>query len=306
MGKGCGHDHHHGHHHGHSHAHHHGDQKLGVAVFINVVLTAAQLVGGIFAGSLALIADALHNFSDAGALLLALIARRIARRAPDDKRTYGYKKVETLAAFTNFLILILIAAWLAVEAVMRFFDPNPVMGNIVFILAALGLVINGGTALLVRAQARTNQNMRAAYLHNVTDAFSSLGVMVAGFLITSYGWVWVDPLITILISAYIVIHAMHDFPHIINILIDGKPGSLSTNKIVEQIRTVPGVQDMHHIHIRQLGENVYALEAHILIGENQIPVDRIKAGIKEILIAAGIEHSTLEFEMEICGSPGCD
>ncbi len=299
----CNHDH--GHHH-HHHGHAHGDGKLGWAVVINIVLTIAQLVGGIMAGSLALIADALHNFSDAGALLLALIARRIARRAPDDVRTYGYKKVETLAAFTNFLILILIALWLGVEAVMRFFEPQAVQGGIVFVLAGIGFVINGGTALLVRAQAKGNQNIRAAYLHNLTDAVSSLGVMIAGVLIIWGGWSWIDPLITLAISAYIISHAMHDFPHIINILIDGKPQTISTNKIVDGIKAIPGVQDMHHVHIRQLSENDFALEAHILIDKNEVSGDRIKAAIKDFLKLAGVEHSTLEFEMEICAHPDCD
>lgn len=298
------HCHHHNHnHHGHSHSH--GDGKIGWAVAINVVLTVAQLIGGILSGSLALIADAIHNFSDAGALLLALIARKIARRAPDDKRTYGYLKVETLAAFTNFFTLILIAGWLAFEAVQRFFEPVPVIGQTMLILAGIALVIDIGTALLIRKEAKTNQNMRAAYLHNITDAVSSLGVIIAGYLIIQFGWVWVDPLITLAISVYIVVHAMHDLPHIINILIDGKPPEISKNKIVDEVKALDGVQDMHHIHIRQLGENVFALEAHIVIEENKFPVDQLKMRIKEILKNSGVEHSTLEFEMEICANPSC-
>ena len=314
MGKHGHHHHDHGHdhdhadhdhpHRGHSHSHSHGDGKIGVAVFINIVLTLAQLVGGVLAGSLALIADALHNFSDAGALLLALIARKIARRAPDDRRSYGYKKVETLAAFTNFLILILIAVWLGVEAVMRFFAPETVQGNIVFILAALGFVINGGTALLVRAQAKGNQNMRAAYLHNVTDAMSSLGVMIAGVLISFYGWNWLDPLITLAISAYIIIHAMHDFPDIINILIDGKCPGISTRQISEKIRAADGVTGVHHLHLRQLGEGTHAMEAHIVIADG-FDLDGVKGRIKSILLENGIGHSTLEFEFQPCATPDC-
>lgn len=309
---GCSHHHHnhndHAHdHHGHSHSHHHhhhGDGKIGWAVAINIVLTVAQLIGGIFAGSLALIADAVHNFSDAGALLLALIARKIARRAPDDKRTYGYQKVETLAAFTNFLVLILIAIWLAVEAVMRFFMPESVQGNIVFILAAIGFLINGGTALLVRAQAKDNQNMRAAYLHNVTDAVSSLGVMLAGFMIIEFGWNWLDPLITLAISAYIVVHAMHDFPDIINILIDGKAPRVKTDEITYAVRAVDGVGDIHHLHVRQLGEGTHALEAHIVLAADAV-LDDVKLRIKECLEKLDIAHSTLEFESVDCGK-GCD
>ena len=298
---GCSHNHSHGHHH---HGHSHGDGKIGWAVVINMILTLAQLIGGIFAGSLALIADAIHNFSDAGALLLALIARKIARRAPDDKRTYGYKKVETLAAFTNFLILILIALWLAIEAVMRFFEPVEVMGQIMFILAGIALVIDIGTALLIRKEAKTNQNMRAAYLHNIADAVSSVGVMVAGFCIIQFGLNWIDPLITLGISVYIIVHAMHDFPSIINILIDGKSDEIVTDQIAQTIACVEGVSGVHHIHLRQLGEGAHALEAHIVIDENQ-EIDQVKLRLKECLKSLNIAHSTFEFETNICGKPSC-
>jgi len=303
---GCDH-HHHDHdssHHGHNHSHSHGDGKIGLAVVINIVLTVAQLVGGILAGSLALIADALHNFSDAGALLLALVARKIARRAPDDVRTYGYKKVETLAAFTNFLVLILIALWLGLEAVMRFFHPEPVTGQIVFVLAGLGFLINGGTALLVRVQAKENQNMRAAYLHNLTDAVSSLGVMIAGLAIMKFGWFWLDPVITLAISIYIVIHAMHDFPDIINILIDGKGSDLSAKEILEKVSGINGVENIHHLHLRQMGENIHALEAHILLKENT-PIETVKLEVKACLRNLGIQHSTLEFETVSCAQADC-
>lgn len=299
---GCSHNHSHAHHH---HGHAHGDGKIGWAVAINIVLTLAQLIGGFLAGSLALIADAIHNFSDAGALLLALIARKIARRAPDEKRTYGYKKVETLAAFTNFLILILIALWLAVEAVMRFFDPVPVMGQIMFVLAGIALAIDVGTALLIRKEAKTNQNMRAAYLHNIADAVSSVGVMVAGFCIIQFGWTWIDPLITLGISVYIVIHAMHDFPSIINILIDGKSDELATEQIEKALFAVQGVSGIHHLHIRQLGEGANALEAHIVIDENE-EIDQVKLRLKDCLRTLNISHSTFEFETSICGKPSCN
>lgn len=298
---GCGHSHHQGHHH---HGHAHGDGKIGWAVVINMLLTLAQLVGGLFAGSLALIADAIHNFSDAGALLLALIARKIARRAPDEKRTYGYKKVETLAAFTNFLVLILIALWLAVEAVMRFFEPVPVTGQIMFILAGVALVIDVGTALLIRKEAKTNQNMRAAYLHNIADAVSSVGVMIAGFCIIQFGWTWIDPLITLGISAYIVFHAIHDFPDIINILIDGKSSDLSKSAITKDLCDLDGVEEVHHLHIRQLGEGSHAIEAHVVL-KRDFEIDTVKLLIKEKLKALDIHHSTIEFETEICGKPSC-
>ena len=142
----CDGSHHHHHHHGHNH--HHADNKLSWAVGINILLTIAQIIAGVMAGSLALIADALHNLSDAAAMILALVARKISRRHADEKRTYGYKKVETLAAFTNFITLIIIGLWLGYEAVSRFFSPNIIDGWVVVWVAGLAIVINGTTALL--------------------------------------------------------------------------------------------------------------------------------------------------------------
>lgn len=290
-----------------NHSHHgrpQSDGKIGWAVAINILLTVAQFIGGLLAGSLALIADAIHNFSDAGALLLALIARKIARRAPDDKRSYGYKKVETLAAFTNFLVLVLIALWLAIEAVMRFFEPVPVIGQTMLMLAGFALIVDIATALLVRKEAKTNQNMRAAYLHNIADAISSVGVMIAGFCIMQFGWTWIDPLITFGISGYIILHAMHDFPSIINILIDGKSSVLSSEDIAKKLMQIEGVKDVHHMHIRQLGEGANALEAHVVLAESA-DMDMVKLRLKECLKLSGVFHSTIEFEKQPCAISDC-
>lgn len=306
---GHGHDcdggHHHKHYdHHHGHSHHHGDQKLTWAVGINVVLTVAQIIAGVLSGSLALIADALHNLSDAAAMVLALVARKISRRDADDKRTYGYKKVETLAAFTNFITLIIIGLWLGYEAVSRFFNPNIIDGWVVVWVAALGIVINGWTAWLTYRESKESQNIRAAFLHNLTDMFASVGVVVAGILILTLGWEWVDPLITLIISIYVLWHAAQDLPGICNILIDGAPEDIHLPSVVNEMKSVDGVADVHHVHIRYLDEKSYALEAHIVAHDNAA-IDAIKTHLKEKLNVLNITHSTLEFEDQICSEQNC-
>lgn len=198
----------------------------------------------------------------------------------------------------------MIALWLGCEAVLKFLNPEPITGHLVLILAAAGFIINGATAMLIRSQAKNNQNMRAAYLHNITDAVSSLGVMVAGYAIMNYGWLWLDPAITLLISAYIIFHAMHDFPAIINILIDGKSSALSAQSLSDNLETIDGVKSVHHLHLRQLGEGSHALEAHVVLAKNA-DMDSVKFRLKERIGQLGIHHSTIEFEGELCASAEC-
>ena len=217
---GCNHHHHH---HGQHNHHLSVDNKLSWAAGINIILTIAQIIAGVFSGSLALIADALHNLSDAAAMVLALVARKISRRHADDKRTYGYKKVEPLAAFTNFITLIVIGLWLAYEALTRFFMPQTIDGWIVVWVAGLAILINGATAWLTFKDSKNSQNIRAAFIHNLTDMFSSVGVVVAGICILMFGWTWIDPLMTLIISGYVLWYAIKDLPKICNILIDGVP-----------------------------------------------------------------------------------
>lgn len=290
--------------HGHHHHHHAGaDTKLSWAAGINIILTIAQMLAGVFSGSLALIADALHNLSDAAAMVLALVARKISRRHADTKRTYGYKKVETLAAFTNFLTLIVIGLWLAVEALTRFFVTHTIDGWIVIWVAGLAIIINGGTAWLTYHGAKDSQNIRAAFLHNLTDMISSVGVVIAGICILLFGWTWIDPLITLIISGYVLYFAMKDLPEICNILIDGVPSEINLQDITQHIQEIDGVTNVHHVHIRYLNEHSYALEAHILTPA--IDIEDLKTRIKSELAHHKIEHATLEFESAPCENTAC-
>lgn len=300
---GHSHSHHCGHHH-HAHTHDGVEQRLSWSMWLNIALTLAQIIGGIVSGSLALIAEAVHNFSDAATLLMAVLARKIGKRKPDAKRTYGYKKVETLAGYTNFISLILISLWLAGEAVARLINPEPVGGWTVIILATIAFVVNASTVLLLKRDQSHSQNVRAAFLHNVADSLSSLGVIIAGVLIVLFDWHWIDPVITLLISVYIVWHAIHDLPVAVNILIDGAPDNVNLTQVVNEMRMADGVADVHHVHIRYLDEHSYALEAHIVPKEGASQ-EAIKQVLKDRLLSLKITHSTLEFERKNCGLSSC-
>ncbi|MCB1558120.1 MAG: cation transporter [Alphaproteobacteria bacterium] len=290
---------------GHHHSHQEGDVKLTYAFGVNVLLSIVQVVAGIFSGSLALIADSLHNLSDAFSLFLALVARKIARKKPDAKRTYGYKKVEVLSAYTNYVILMTISVWLIFEAVMRFISPEPVMGWTVIWVSIVAVFVNLGTVALTFHDAKHSQNVRAAYLHNLGDALSSVGVLVAGILIIAFGWWWVDPLITLAISLYIMRHVWGHIPEVANILIDGNSGEDQADAIKSQILTIEGVCSLHHFHARALDEHQLAIEAHIVMEQGQV-ADVLRARIKSHLMEHfKIHHAFLEIEAVDCGQRGC-
>lgn len=296
--KSCHHDHSH-------HHHHHHDTRLSWALGVNVLLSAVQVVAGIVSGSLALVADALHNLSDAAALLMAIIARKIARREPDARRTYGYKKVETLSAYTNYVVLILISLWLMAEAVFRLLRPEDVHGWTVVWVSVLAVIVNLGTVFLVREGAQESQNVRAAYLHNLGDALSSVGVVVGGLLIVSFGWTWVDPLLTFLIAGFILRHVLHDVRSVADILIDGNPAYERADEIVAAIKDLEGVADVHHFHMRALDEHRNGIEAHVVICQDaaaETVRSKIKADLKEKF---GISHAFLEMEATDCGERLC-
>ena len=245
LGASQDHGHSHGHSHGHGgHGHHHhhhldpssGDARIVAAVIANFALTIAQIIGGIFSGSLALIADALHNMSDAMALVIAFFARRIARRPANEGMSFGYGRAEVVAALINYVTLIIVAVYLVYEGIMRFFEPEPVTGWIMVIIAGVALVIDLATAALTYSMSKTSMNIRAAFLHNVADALGSVAVILAGTLVILYGWTWVAPLVTLMISAYILWHVWAESGGAIRVLMLGTPGQLDFNQVVAAMR----------------------------------------------------------------------
>lgn len=289
------------------HRHHHGDpskvgeRRLWWAVGANLLLTLAQVIGGLVSGSLSLIADALHNFSDAASLLIALVAIRIGRKPPDQFNTFGYKRAETVAALINLTTLIIIGLYLCYEAILRFITPEPIAGWTVIIVAGIALIVDVFTALLTYSQSKSSMNIRAAFLHNVTDALASVGVIITGSLILLYGWIWTDAAMTLLIAGYILYQGLTEIPKVIHLLMEGTPEGIEINEVIATMKDIQGVKDVHHVHIWQLDEQRNALECHVVMDRRVMNMDDLKTNLKSLLHEKfEIEHSTLEFEEKSC------
>lgn len=286
----------HDHHHHHHHAGEGGDHRVALAIVVNVILSAAQIVGGVFAGSVALIADAVHNLSDAAALGLAFAARRIARRPADARMTFGYGRAEVVAALINYTALIVISIWLAGEGVMRLIHPPAVEGWVVVWLAGLALLINGGTAALTFALSKDSMNIRAAFLHNLGDAATSLAVMIAGTLIILFDWRLIDPLVTLAISAWMLWICVTEIGPVIRILMLGAPPGVPADDVLARISAIDGVEDVHHLHLWQIDEHETSVEAHlVLTGDADAVAGRVRAMLLEDF---HIHHATLAIETQ--------
>lgn len=298
--------------HSHSHGHEHGkdlsDIRLVLAVAVNVGLTLAQIIGGIVSGSLSLIADALHNLNDAASLGIALFARRIARKPANKHMTFGYSRAEVIAALINLVTLIIVGLYLVYEAAFRYFEPQPIQGWIVVIVAGIALAVDIVTALLTYAMSKESLNVKAAFLHNVSDALASVGVIVAGTLIILYDFYIVDLIVTLLIAGYVLYQGFSTIGRTIRILMGATPEDCDIDALVVAMRQVDGVQGVHHIHVWELNERDRALEAHVATKAADLNyIEGIKTAIKVMLSQQfRIVHSTLEFEIDSAAHTGGD
>jgi len=276
-----------------------GDSRVAWAIAVNMLLTLAQVVGGILSGSLALIADALHNFSDAISLVIAFFARKIARRPADPRMSFGYGRAEVVAALVNYTTLIVIAVYLMYEGVTRFFQPEPIDGWLVVWIAMLALVVDLITALLTYSMAKTSMNIRAAFLHNVADALGSVAVIVAGVAVILFNWTWVDPAVTILISLYILWHVQSEIGETIRVLMLGAPPDLDPEEVASAIEAMDGVREVHHVHLWSMQENQPALTAHLVVEDSAwSQAEEVRGLVKQTMRDSfGIGHLTLEVEM---------
>lgn len=295
-------------HHGHTHIDPTtGDKRVAGAIAVNMLLTSAQVIGGILSGSLALIADALHNFSDAIALIIAFLARKIARRPADPRMSFGYGRAEVVAALINYTTLIVLSVYLMYEGLMRFFQPEPVNGWIVVWIAALALIVDLITAALTYTMAKDSMNIRAAFIHNVADALGSVAVIIAGSAVILFGWTWVDPAVTILIAVYILWHVKSEISETIRVLMLGAPSDLIPEDVATAIEATEGVAGVHHIHLWSMQEREPALTAHLEIAAlHWSDANSIRLAVKETLKSGfGIGHVTLELERtdQACTAP---
>ncbi len=272
------------------------DKVLLISLIIKLILATSQITAGIYSNSMALIADALHNLTDSSALLIALFAQVIAKRPPDALKTFGYKRVEVVAALINLTTMILMGIYLIIEAVGRVFSPHYIESEIVIITALVAFIVDALVAALLYLISRNSINLKAAFLDSVSDALGSIAVFISGILIMYYNLHAADVVITILIAIYIIYHATNHLPQVINILVGAKPKGLDLTSLTQNLEETEGVINIHHMHVWQLDEVQNALEAHVVIN-NFENMEKIKEHLKTTLKEKyNIGHSTLEFE----------
>lgn len=284
--------------HGHSHSTPETGFRLALVVGLNFLITVAEVVGGLISGSLSLISDALHNFSDGIAVIIAWIAIRLDARPRTDQYTFGLKRAQVLAAVINAGALVAISLYLFVEAWNRFVDPHPIEGMLMTGVATIGLVANVlGTWLLHRGS-KQNMNLKAAYLHLFSDAVSSMGVILGGLAITFYGITWVDPLLTVLIGVYVLRESLLILWDALGIFILRAPRGLTLEEIRVAIRAVPGVIGIHHLHLWEVAEHDIHFEGHIVLADQPLrDTEVIRVAIEELLHERfDINHATLQIE----------
>ncbi len=292
---------------GHTHHHHHerSGKNLLISILLNIAITVAQVIGGIISGSLALLSDALHNFSDVLSLIISYLANRFTHKKASSKRTFGYKRAEIMAAFINSATLIVIAIVLIKEAIERFFQPEPIAPNLVIWLSALGIAVNGFSVLLIKKDAGNNMNMRSAYLHLLTDMMASIAVLAGGLLMYFYQLFWIDPVLTIAIGLYLIYMGYDLLKSSTKVLMLFTPDQIEVDGMVREISRDPAIRNVHHVHLWQLNEHEIHLEAHIDFHEN-ISIqefDDILKGIEErVYQIYGITHVSIQPEFGKCHS----
>lgn len=248
--------------------HHHkptvSGKNLLFSIILNLVITFAQLIGGIISGSLALISDAIHNFSDVVSLIVSYIANILAQRNSQTiRKTFGYKRAEIIAAFFNASSLIVIAIFLGIEAIKRFYNPVEIESNLVIGLAILGILVNGFSVLLLKKDAEHNLNMKSAYIHLMADMLTSFAVLTGGLLMKYFQIYWIDSVLTMIISIYLIIMSWKIFIDSLQILMLFAPKNIVVEKVVEELCRIEAIKNIHHVHIWQLNDQDAYFEAHI-------------------------------------------
>lgn len=299
MGAGHNHSHGHGHSHGGNGEHRSRNQKqLGVVLVLITVYMIAEVIGGLLTNSLALLADAGHMLSDAGALGLSLFALWIADRPSSSRHTYGYYRTEILAALINGATLVAVSIYIFVEAYARFSAPPLVQGPLMMGIATGGLVINLAGLWILNAGKSESLNVRGAWLHVLTDALGSLGAITAGALIWAFGWHWADPLASVLIGVLVLYSSWALLKETVAVLMEGAPGHIDVDEVDSTIRTINGVCSVHDLHVWTITSGMTALSAHVVTDGNRKHRGLLKELQKTLNKKFGIAHSTIQIEPE--------
>lgn len=289
----------------HDHSHHHiSGKNIGITILLNIIITIAQMIGGAISGSVALLTDALHNFSDVIALLLSYFTNRLAKRKSTLKQTFGYKRAEILSAFINSATLIFIAIYLIIEAIDRFYNPQEVLSDLVIYFALGSIVINFVSVLLLSKDAKENMNMKSAYLHLLTDVMTSVAVMIGGILMKYFEIYWIDGVLSILIAIYLIYSSYKILWASIKILMQFTPEEVDVEKISDEIKSLDQIKNVHHVHFWQLNDKQLFFEAHIDLEQDlQITeFQEILNEVEEVLKKHRITHFNIQPEYQRCAN----
>jgi cobalt-zinc-cadmium efflux system protein len=279
-----------------------GYRYLKITLAIVLAVMVVEVIGGIFSGSLALLGDAGHMLVDALAIGLSLLAMTLARRPATATKTFGYHRLEILAALANGTILVLVSVYIFYEAYQRFLEPPAVKTPLMLLVASIGLLANLVGVILLNRASHRSLNVKAAFWHIIGDTISSIGVIIAGIVILFTGWYVADPIAAIVIGCIIIWGAVRIVSESVNILLEAVPKHIEIAEVIGSIRDVPGVNEVHDIHLWTITSNIYALSAHLKIDDQMVSssVDIVTTVRRKLAQRFNISHTTLQLECESC------
>ena len=295
-----------------SHHHDHVDvtetsgKRLLLTLALNFIIPVAQVVGGIISNSMALISDAIHNFSDFTAVLISYVAFRIGRKGAAPENTFGYRRAEVMAALINSAILVGASIFIVYEAVIRFLHPEPVIGGIVMILAGVGILGNGFSAWLLHRDSKDNLNIRGAFLHMMGDLLTSVVVLINGAILMFKPWYWLDPLLSLLIVVFILKNCWNIVKEATAVLMNATPKGIDIQKMKDFLENIPGVCAVHYLHAWNVSSSSIAFSCHVEVDDQAVSQTEV-LGEKirhELYHRFNIDHPILQFETTQCGNGG--
>jgi len=294
--------------HNHIHQHSTNNKRIIAAIILNFLICIVEIIGGILAGSLALIADAFHNFSDGMAIFISYLARKIGMRSPDSKMTFGYKRAEILAALFNSSVIIVIAFFLFRESYFRLLNPQQISVSLMIGVGFFGFIADLICVFLLHPESQYSLNIRSAYLHLLSDTLSSLAIVIAGIFIYFYKFYYIDAILTVIIASYILWQGYQVLKQSFMILMERVPVEIDINKIKNEIELIQEVKNLHHIHIWQINEDKILFEGHIKLKEDMkiSEAEKIREKINNILEKEfNILHPMIQLEFSYCNSEEC-
>jgi cobalt-zinc-cadmium efflux system protein len=295
-----------------SHAHHnhqghsekdHTEKNLLISTLLNLTISIVEIAGGIFSNSLALISDALHNLGDTSALFIAYLANLISKKKYNPRKTFGYKRIEIIAALFNAVVLTVIIVYLFIEAFQRISNPEPIKGLIMFVVAVIGFLANLFSVLLLRKNAGDNINIRAAYLHLMGDTISSIIVIFTAVLIYFFDLFWIDPIITFLLGLYLLRETFLILKEALDILMQSTPHGLDLSEVKAALESIPQIDNIHHVHAWNLNDQEIQFECHIDLKSDLrlSETEAIKFMVQDVLLNKfNINHVTIQYEYNCC------